>query len=240
MSASRTSAGIARIAALASLLAVAATACGGSDEPAATTLAPDASVSVAPPTDASSPDGTGTPSPDGTGSATSDGDGGATDPSSPATGGATTIEGAILWTSPEGTFSMEISPDWTEMNAGSAVITWSINNADAPEANVNITSSQVGQFTAQDYVDVTIASLANLGTLEVVESGVKEGANGKELGYIETKGEVTSNPGVKVHFYVTVSTGNGLATVATFSATENNYSAAINLVRPYLETLQTL
>lgn len=224
----RRSATFFRSTALAALVTLAAAGCGGSDSATGTTTLDSAVDSIL---DASS-------IPVGSLPAVTEAPPVADTTAAPVEDGAPSIEGAVLWS--DDTSSLEVSPQWNEMGSTGTSATWSLNYPDAPEANVNVVSSSVGELTTQGFIDASIGSLQALGDITIVDSGVRTGPNENEYGFIESQGELASTPGVQLHLYATISVKDGTATVATLNCEQGSYAAIIEEVRPYLETVKTI
>lgn len=147
------------------------------------------------------------------------------------------IDGAIVWMPDDRPVSMEVSPDWTETEVVGSDSRWSINHSAGSEATLTISIDDVDATSKSFLRDlITLAEFDS----RVIDSGVRTAPDGTEIGYLETKGESPTDPGVETRTYVTFNIAYGNVAQATFTAPEANWTELIDEVRPYLETVRSI
>ena len=148
-----------------------------------------------------------------------------------------TIGGAEVFVDPEGTYSIEISPEWTEVSGATidGVEAWRIGVGTAEfQDNVNVLTQTTPGADLESYLE---ASIEQLGDLQLINSTVTTGANGNELGLVEYAGMVPTAP-IPVHALASVMVADGKAVVATLTADESTFAEARTVAEDYLLTLQ--
>ena len=168
-----------------------------------------------------------------TGCGGDDDDNGAADPTTPAT--PTTLAGEVF-VDPQGTYTMTIAPDWSEITDRPApeVEAWRVaGEQDGFVANVNVLSQQVDGLDLERYLEL---SAENIGDFEQTGSEIVTGANGNQLGVLEYQATDSD-----IHYLGVVSVENDVAVVATLSAVDAEQLAELRpRVEPYLLTLQPI
>jgi hypothetical protein len=167
--------------------------------------------------------------PPSTSTSTSTGSGGG-----PSTGG---VPGAIDTTDPQGTYTMQISPDWVDASGAlvKEIESWYVSPADGTfRNNVNVLTQDTQGMDLQEYMDY---SASHLGGLELLSSRVVTGAFGQELGILDYSGILPGAP-VPLHALATVAVAGGEAAVATLTTTLDTFAGERAANERYLLTLE--
>jgi hypothetical protein len=212
-------------------------ACGGGSG-AATTLAPTTTTTLAPTTTSTlatttttAPTTTTTDAPTTTAVAL---------PAAPDPG----IDGAVLFTDPEGDYTMWVNPDWPEFHGSfiSGVEAWGIPTDDPGEVggepfapNVTVLAQDVpAGVDIEGYLELSIdGAPVLLEGFELVEAEVVEGPGGP-LAVMEYRGTTS---GAALHFFAVFGLRADRAIIATFTALPDQYDDLLPGVEPYLFTL---
>jgi len=147
------------------------------------------------------------------------------------------VPGAVSFTDPQGTYTIDISPAWTETSGTlvQEIEAWQIGIGTSQfQDNVNVLTQDTQGLELQAYLDF---SEAHLGGMDLISSEVITGTAGNELGLIEYSGQLAGAP-VELHALATVAVHNGQAEVATLTTTMDTFAEARAEAEPYLRTLQ--
>ena len=149
-----------------------------------------------------------------------------------------TVDGDVF-VDPQGTYTMTISRDWSRMSGAAAddIEFWALDASQVGFTdNVNVLTQDAPDMDLDDYMDI---SAENMGGLELLDRYSVVGANGNELGVLESQGTpfgaATDTP---IHFLTVVDVLDEVAIVATMSAGLDTFEARRATVEPYLLTLQ--
>jgi hypothetical protein len=147
------------------------------------------------------------------------------------------VPGAIDVRDPQGTYTMQISPDWVDATGAivKEVEVWYVSAPDSAFGNnVNVLTQDTQGMDLREYIDY---SESHLGGLELVSAQIVTGAFGQELGLLEYQGTLPGAP-MPLHALATVVVDRGEAAVATLTTTLETFAAERVANERYLLTLQ--
>jgi hypothetical protein len=143
-----------------------------------------------------------------------------------------------VFADPQGTYTIEIDPGWTEQSGTfvKEIEAWIVATPrDGFAPNVNVLTQDTGGMDLEEYLDFSVESM---GTLELTSSDIVRAPNGNELAIIEYEGEIAGTAAGLLKFMATVDVNDGQAVVATLTADESTFDDLRVQVEPYLLTLQ--
>ena len=108
------------------------------------------------------------------------------------------MPGAVSFTDPQGTYTIDISPAWTETSGTlvQEIEAWQIGTGTSQfQDNVNVLTQDTQGLDLQAYLDF---SEAHLGGMDLISSEVITGTAGNELGLIEYSGQLAGAP-IELH-----------------------------------------
>ena len=147
------------------------------------------------------------------------------------------VSGATTFVDPQGTYSIDISPTWTEQSGTvvSEVEAWLIGLGDTQfQDNVNVLTQETQGRDLQEYLDFSTASM---GDMELISETIVTGTAGNELALLEYSGVLPGAP-IPLHALATVSVDDGTAIIATLTTTLDTFEEARAEAERYLLTLQ--
>jgi hypothetical protein len=152
-----------------------------------------------------------------------------------------TLDQSELFRDPQGTYTMSIGPDWARMpgTAAQEIEFWALDPSQVGFAdNVNVLTQDTLGMGLGEYMDTSAESMGNLVVLDQYKV---VGTNGNELGVLESRGTPFGAPTDEpLHFLTVVDVLDGVAIVATLSATLDTFDARRLAAEPYLLTLQAI
>ena len=147
------------------------------------------------------------------------------------------VPGAVAFTDPQGTYTIDISPAWNETSGTLVheIEAWQIGIGTSQfQDNVNVLTQDTQGLDLRAYLRF---SEGHLGGMDLISSDVITGAAGNELGLIEYSGQLAGAP-IELHALAAVAVQNGQAEVATLTTTMETFAQARAEAEPYLRTLQ--
>ena len=153
--------------------------------------------------------------------------------SDPATAAA--IDGAELFSDPQGSYTIEVDPDW-QANHGSLaaeIEVWFVAEpSDEFAPNLNILTQLAPQMNLEEYLELSIDNgPIFFSDFELIEGGTVDGASGQPLATVEYTGD-------GLRFLAVFAVSDGEAVVATLSAPIERFGSLRDEVLPHLLTLE--
>lgn len=136
---------------------------------------------------------------------------------------------------PQGTYSLEIHPDWQANHGTIAAETelWYVASPDDKFGpNLNVLTQVAPGMNTESYLELSVENApAFLDDFELVSEEIVEGSNGRTLGSMEYTGD-------DLQFLGVFAVGGDKAVVATLTAPPDRFEAIRDEVMPYLLTLE--
>ncbi len=148
-----------------------------------------------------------------------------------------------LFVDPEGAYVMEVDPSWDFQVSGEdgvpeGVEAWFVGvPSELFAPNVNVQVEEVGPVGLELYLDASVEKApGQLDDLTVLDQSVIELDDGRLVGRLEYTASAGELP---LQFVGIVSVEDGIASVATLSATPEQIDDLLDDVEPYLLTLRS-
>lgn len=137
---------------------------------------------------------------------------------------------------PDGTYTLRVSPDWTEQFAAApakGIEVWQVApSVDGFAANVNVITQNTPGIDVEGYLAAGVTSIA---PLTVISSEVVTLGN-RRVGVVEYEGTPAGTTRA-LHFLGVVDVADDVAVLATLTATEDAFASLRSTVERYLLTL---
>jgi hypothetical protein len=144
------------------------------------------------------------------------------------------------FTDPDGTYEIEIDPEWErdDARADPGIEFWLVaKEFDGFFPNVNLLTQTVPLGTKLDeYLDLSVDGMDDyIDDADMIDRRTVDGAGAQELGLLEYTGAVD---GIDLHFLQLVVVDGDEAVVATFTAPDGRFEDLRPQIEPYLHTLR--
>ena len=144
-----------------------------------------------------------------------------------------------VFADPDGRYTIEVGDDWNELPAAQQIEAWAVAApADGFTANVNVLDEQAAGVDLDQYVELSITTIEQLDSLDLLDQRRVTGSSGDDLAIIEYAGTA---PGAdrELHFLAVVGVGSDGPVVATLTTQPADFDAVRARVEPFMLTLRT-
>lgn len=146
-----------------------------------------------------------------------------------------------LFEDPQGEYTIELHPDWEQ---GDDVITGIesfliAEQRDGFAPNVNVVSAADAPAGIDEDTYVSQASRLigqSIQGGEVLDSGVTQGSDGSDRGFIEYRGQF--GPGAELHFLAIIDVADGTSVTVTLTAPEDRFAELRDEAEDYMLTVR--
>jgi hypothetical protein len=157
--------------------------------------------------------------------------------STPPIGTVVTPTDGVPFTDPQGTYTIDLAPNWTKLSGAPAkeIEAWQVAlHSGGFTPNVTVLTQDSQGMNLGEYMDF---SNQHLGGTHLDYSTTVTGIHGNQLGVIEYDG-IVPGASTSLHFLAVVDVRNGQAIVATLTSSESRFATLRTSVEPYLRSLQ--
>lgn len=141
---------------------------------------------------------------------------------------------------PQGSYELDVDPEWIPQHGSltAEIEIWYLGRPRGPiAANLNVLTQLVPGVGLDEYVDLSVDNAdLFIDEFELISAGITQGTR-DELGYMEYQG---TQGGHRLHFLAYFAVRDGMAVVATLTASVDEFTEARGEAEHYMQTLHAL